>query len=171
MVKAALLERDEVLQKARATLAEVQTAAAERETTLTAAQAQLQQDRATLDGARSWQTQAEEKAKEAEWLGADPADKVASLVAVGEQLRQEQSTCQMAETWLQQEQSTLKEAQATLEHERSAWEEAYGQLRRFTLKLRDAEITRLTGELVQEGVSYEDLRQASVEKDTAILEL
>jgi hypothetical protein len=65
------------------TLAEVQTAAAEREMTLTAAQAQLQQDRATLEGARSWQTQAEEKAKEAERLGADLADKVASLAAVG----------------------------------------------------------------------------------------
>jgi hypothetical protein len=65
------------------TLAEVQTAAAEREMTLTAAQAQLQQDRATLERARSWQTQAEEKAKEAERLGADLADKVASLAAVG----------------------------------------------------------------------------------------
>jgi hypothetical protein len=41
MVKAALLERDEVLQKARATLAEVQTAAAEREKALTSTQAQL----------------------------------------------------------------------------------------------------------------------------------
>jgi hypothetical protein len=30
---------------------------------------------------------------------------------------------------------------------------------------------RLTEELVQEGVSYEDLRQASEEKDAAILEL
>jgi hypothetical protein len=29
----------------------------------------------------------------------------------------------------------------------------------------------LTGELVQEGVSYEDLQQASEEKDAAILEL
>jgi hypothetical protein len=83
MVKVALLERDEALQKVRVTLAEVQTAAAEREMTLTTAQAQLQQDRATLEGARSWQTQAEEKAKEAERLGADLADKVASLAAVG----------------------------------------------------------------------------------------
>jgi hypothetical protein len=42
---------------------------------------------------------------------------------------------------------------------------------RATLKLRDEEITRLSGELVQEGVSYEDLWQASEEKDTVILEL
>jgi hypothetical protein len=106
----------------------VQTAAAKRETTRTTAQAQLQQDRATLEGARSRQTQAEEKAKEAERLRADLADKVASLAAVGEQLRQEQSARQQADTRLQQEQPTLKEAQATLERERSAREEAQGQL-------------------------------------------
>jgi hypothetical protein len=41
LVKAALLERDEALRKARAALAEAQTAAVEKETTLTAAQAQL----------------------------------------------------------------------------------------------------------------------------------
>jgi DNA-directed RNA polymerase subunit F len=107
-------------------------------------------------------------------------DKVTSLAAVGEQLRQEQSACQQAETRLQQEQSTLKEAQATLERERSAREEAQGQLQwehtaleeaRAMVKLGDSKITRLTGELVQEGVSYEELHQADEEKDTAILEL
>jgi hypothetical protein len=85
------LERDEALQKARATLAEVQTSAAEKETTLVVAQAQIQQDLATLEGARSWQTQAEEKAKEVEWLGADLAGKVSSLAAVGKQLPLEPS--------------------------------------------------------------------------------
>jgi hypothetical protein len=179
MVKAALLEPDEALHKARMTLAEMQTAAAEKETALAAAQAQLQQDHATLEGARSWQTQAMEKAKEVERLGADLADKVASLAAVGEQLLQEQSTRQQAGTRLQQEQSALKETWATLERECLAREEAQGQLHRehtalkarATLKLRDAEITRLTWEMIQEGVSYEDLRQASEEKDAIILEL
>jgi multidrug resistance efflux pump len=61
-----------------------------------------------------------------------------------------------------------------------AWEEVWGQLQRehtaleearATLKLRDIEITRLTGELVWEGVSYEELRQAGDEKDAAILKL
>jgi chromosome segregation ATPase len=107
-------------------------------------------------------------------------DKVASLDAVGEQLRLKQSACQQSESRLQQEQSVLKEAQAALEHERSAREEAQGQLQReraalervqATIKLRDDEITRLSCELVQEGVSYEDLRQASEEKDAIILEL
>jgi hypothetical protein len=175
-VKATLLERDEALQKACAALAEAQTAAAEKEKTLTAAQAQLQRDRATLDGARSWQDQA----KEAEKLGANLAEKVISLAAAGEQLRQEQGARQQAETRLQQERSALKEVQVALEHKHSAREEAQGQLQRehtaleearAMLKLRDSEIMRLTGELVQEGVSYEELRQASEEKDAAILEL
>jgi hypothetical protein len=42
---------------------------------------------------------------------------------------------------------------------------------RATLKFRDAEITQLTGGLVQESVSYEDLRRASEEKDVVILEM
>jgi hypothetical protein len=42
LVQAALLEWDEALQKARAALAEAHTVAIEKETTLTAAQAQLQ---------------------------------------------------------------------------------------------------------------------------------
>jgi chromosome segregation ATPase len=82
MVRAALVARDEELQKARKDLASMRVAAAERETTLTSAQAQLQQDRATLERARSWQSQAEEKAKEAEQLRANLADKVASLATV-----------------------------------------------------------------------------------------
>jgi hypothetical protein len=76
--------------------------------------------------------------------------------------------------------SALKEAHAALERERSTRKEALGQLHRehamleearATLKLWDAEITQLTGELVQEGVSYEELRQAGEEKDVAILQL
>jgi hypothetical protein len=59
-----------------------------------------------------------------------------------------------------------EEAQGQLQWERAALEEA-----RATLKLRDQEITRLSGELVQEGMSYEELRQAGEEKDAAILDL
>jgi hypothetical protein len=39
------------------------------------------------------------------------------------------------------------------------------------LKLRDAEIARLIEELVQEVVSFEELRNTSEEKDATILEL
>jgi hypothetical protein len=103
MVTSALLERDEALQKAREALAAAQTAATEKEMTLALTQAQLQQDRATLQGARSWQSRDEERAKEAEQLRVDLADKVASLAAAGEQLRQEQGARQAAESLLQQE--------------------------------------------------------------------
>jgi hypothetical protein len=106
-VKVALLKRDGALatvnndlQKVRAVLTEVQTAMAE-ETVLTMAQTQLQQDRATLEGALSWQAQAYQKAKEVERLGADLQEKVTSLAAVEEQLRQEQSMRQQAEGQLQ----------------------------------------------------------------------
>jgi hypothetical protein len=58
-VKAVLLEKEEVLatangelQKACAALVEAQ--AAQKETALVAAQTRLQQDRTTLEGARSW---------------------------------------------------------------------------------------------------------------------
>jgi hypothetical protein len=52
-VRVALLERDEVLRKAREDAAAVQVAAAEFERDLASARAQLQQDRATLEGAWS----------------------------------------------------------------------------------------------------------------------
>jgi hypothetical protein len=71
-VKVALLERDEALaaanndlQKVRAALAEAQTLVVEKETALATVQTQLQQDRVTLEWARSWQAQTEQKAKEA----------------------------------------------------------------------------------------------------------
>jgi chromosome segregation ATPase len=166
-VKTALLEKDEALmtandelQKARATLAEAQTAMVEKEVALSTAQAQLQQDRTTLEGAWCWQAQAEQKAQEAEKLSVDLQEKVTSLTTVEQQLRQERSVCQQAESQLQQGQSTHNEVQAALQRERSAREEVQGQLQReraalekawATLKLRDAEITHLTGIVVQMG--------------------
>jgi hypothetical protein len=42
---------------------------------------------------------------------------------------------------------------------------------RATLQLRDSGIVRLTGELVQEAVSFEELWNAGEEKDATILEL
>jgi hypothetical protein len=45
------------------------------------------------------------------------------------------------------------EAQGLVQREHVALEEAHA-----TLKLRDLEITRLSGELVQDGVSYEEPR-------------
>jgi hypothetical protein len=59
------------------------------------------------------------------------------------------------------------------------WEEAQGQLQRertvlsevrASLQLREVEVERLTRELVQESVAFEDLRIAG-EKDALILQL
>jgi hypothetical protein len=58
------------LQQARDALAKVWTTLARMETALVEAQTQLQQGCTTLEGARSWQTQAEQKAQEAEKLSA-----------------------------------------------------------------------------------------------------
>jgi hypothetical protein len=53
-----------------------------------------------------------------------------------------------------------------LQQEHKALEEA-----RATLKLRDAEIAWLIRELVQEAMSFKELRNAGEEKDATILEL
>jgi DNA repair ATPase RecN len=87
LVKVALLEWDEALRKVCEDLAAMRTVVAEWETELASTRDQLQQDYATLEGARSWQSQAEQ-------LRADLSDKVASLATMGEQLQQERGTRQ-----------------------------------------------------------------------------
>jgi chromosome segregation ATPase len=179
-VRAVLLERDEALRKACEDAAAVQVAAAEFERELASARAQLQQDRATFEGARSWQSQAEEKAKEAELLRTSLANKAASLASTEERLQREQDARQQAGAQLQQERATLAEARAALECERLAREEAQGRLQQeraalegaqATLKQRDKEISRLNGELTQLSVSHEDLRQSLEEQEATVLSL
>jgi ribosomal protein S20 len=65
-VRTVLLEQNEALRKEHEDLAGMRTVAAEWEIEVAATRAQLQQDRATLEGARAWQSQAEEKAMEVE---------------------------------------------------------------------------------------------------------
>jgi hypothetical protein len=65
-LKTALVERDDALHRAREDLAGARTIAAAWEAEIVSARAQLQQDRVALEGARAWQSQAEEKAMEAE---------------------------------------------------------------------------------------------------------
>jgi hypothetical protein len=179
-VRTALLEWDEALRKAREDLAGVRAVAAEWETEVAATRAQLQQDRATLEGALAWQSQAEEKAKEAEELRTTLADKAASLASTEEQLRQERDARQQAEAQLQQERAALAEPRATHESKRMAREEAQGLLQRervalekaqTTLKQRDEEVSRLNGELTQLSVSLADQRQAVEEQEAVILGL
>jgi chromosome segregation ATPase len=123
-VRTTVLERDEALRKAREDTTAMRTVAAEWETEVASIHAQLEQDRATLEGARSWQNQAEERAKEAEQLRTSLADKTASLAMTEDQLQQERDARQQAEAQLQQERVGLAEAQAALERERLVREEA-----------------------------------------------
>jgi hypothetical protein len=64
-VMTALVERDDALRRAREDLAGARSVATSWEAEVASGRAQLQQDRATLEGAWAWQSQAEEKAKEA----------------------------------------------------------------------------------------------------------
>jgi hypothetical protein len=94
------VERDEALRWAREDLAGARTVAVEWEVEVASVRAQLQQDRATLEGARAWQSQAGERAKKAEELRASLADKAAAVVTAEEQLRQERAARQDAESQL-----------------------------------------------------------------------
>jgi DNA repair exonuclease SbcCD ATPase subunit len=179
-VRTALLERDEVLRRAREDLSRARTLAVEWEMEVATTHAQFQQDRATLEGVRAWQTQAEERAKEVEQLRTSLADKAASLTSTEEQLHQERDARQQAEAQLQQERTTLAEARATLERERLVREEAQGLLQQecavlewaqATLKQWDEEVSRLNGELTQLSVSLADQRQAVEEQEAVILGL
>jgi chromosome segregation ATPase len=127
-VRTALLERDEALRKAREDLVGARTVVVEWETEVATTRAQLQQDCATLKGARAWQNQVEEKAKEAEDLMSNLVDKAASLASMEEQLRRERDAHQQVEAQLQQERAALAEGRAALEHERLAREKAQGLL-------------------------------------------
>jgi chromosome segregation ATPase len=127
-VTTALLERDEALRKAREDLAAMRTVDAEWEMEVASTRTQLQQDHATLEGVRSWQSQAKEKAKEAEQLRVELAEKATVLATAEGQLQQEHSARQQAEAQLQRERSALEEARTALERERMALEEAQGQL-------------------------------------------
>jgi chromosome segregation ATPase len=86
-VRTALVDRDEALQRAREDLARACTLVAEWETKVASVRAQLQQDRATLEEAHTWQCQAEEKAKEEEELRTSMTENATSLASVEEQLR------------------------------------------------------------------------------------
>jgi hypothetical protein len=93
-----LVERDDALRRAREDLAGTRSVATAWEAEVASTRAQLQQDRAALEGVRAWQSQAKEKAKEAEGLRTTLASKTAALAAVEEQLRQEGAARQQAET-------------------------------------------------------------------------
>jgi chromosome segregation ATPase len=179
-VRTALVDRDEALRRARRDLAGAHAVAVEWEAEVVSARAQLQRDRAALEGARAWQSQAQERAKEAEELRDSLANKAAAVITAEEQLRQERVAREEAEGQLQQERAALAETRTVLERERLAREEALGRLQqeraalegaRAALKRRKDEASKLNGELVQLSISHEDLCQSLEEQEATVLDL
>jgi chromosome segregation protein len=164
-VRAAMLERDDALRRAREDLEGARSLASTWETEVATARVQLQQGRATLEGTEGLKTAL--------------ADEAAALTAAEEQLRQERATRQEAEGQLQQERAALVEARAALEQGRMVREEALGQLQRERAALEEAratlkqqeEVSQLNGELVQISISHEDLRQSLEEQEASYLKL
>jgi FtsZ-binding cell division protein ZapB len=84
-------------------------------------------------------------------LKAALAAKVAAVVAAEEQLRQERATRQEAEGQLQQERVALVDARSALERENDALERA-----QTSLKEREAEVSKLDGEMISLSISNAD---------------
>jgi hypothetical protein len=92
--------------------------------------------------------------------------KVAALATAEEQLRQERAARQEAEGQLQQERAALADTRSALERERTALEGA-----RKSLEERDAEVSRLDGELIALSISNTDQERSLEEQGATIVSL
>jgi chromosome segregation ATPase len=84
-------------------------------------------------------------------LKAALAAKVAAVATAEEELRQERTAHHEAEGQLQQERVALADARSALEQERTALERT-----KKSLEERDAEVSRLDGELIALNISNAD---------------
>jgi chromosome segregation ATPase len=162
-----------VLQQARGDLEKVRTMASDWEAEVGTIRAENREIRTWLQEAQSQRSRAEErareakqKAKEADELKAALDAKVAALATAEEQLRQERAARQGAEGQLQQERAALADARSALERERTALKEA-----RKSLEERDAEVSRLDGELIALSISNTDQERSLEEQGATIVSL
>jgi chromosome segregation ATPase len=169
----ALIDRDEALQQARGDLERARTVATDWEAEVASVQAQNREVRAWLLEAQSQQSRAEERAREAEQrakkaeeLKAAVAAKVAAVATAEEQLRQERAARQEAEGQLQQERAALADARSALERERAALERA-----QKSLEERDAEVSKLDGELIALNISNADQVRTLEEQSATVVSL
>jgi chromosome segregation ATPase len=149
-VCAALIDRDEALQRARANLENTCTLAANWEAEVASVRSDNRGLHSSLQEAQAQQLQAEERAcalelkvKEADDLRAALDAKVAALTAAEGQLLQERTARQGVEGRLQQEQAALADARSALERERVAREAA-----QMSLEDRNVEFSKVEGELM-----------------------
>jgi uncharacterized coiled-coil protein SlyX len=109
---------------------------------------------------------AEQKAKEADELKATLDAKVAALATAEDLLQQERIARQGVEGQLQQERTALVDARSALERERAARETA-----QKLLEARDADVSKLEGELVALGITSADQEMALKEQSATVVSL
>jgi chromosome segregation ATPase len=151
----------------------VRTAASDWEAEVGTVRSENQELRTWLQEARAQQSRAEErvrtaeqKANEADELKAALDAKVAALAIEEEQLRQECVTRQKTEGQLQKERTALTDARSALERERTAREMA-----QKSLAERDADVSRLDGELIALSIANADQEQSLKEQGATVVSL
>jgi chromosome segregation ATPase len=164
----ALIDRDEALQQVRGDLEKVRTVASDWEAKVGTVRADNRELRTWLQEAQAQQSQAEEraraaeqKAKEADELKATLDAKVAALATA-----EERAAHQEAEGQLQQERTALADARSELEQERTAREMA-----QKSLEERDADVSRLDGELIALSIANVDQERSLEEPGATIVNL
>jgi chromosome segregation ATPase len=169
----ALIDRDEALQQARGDLEMMRTLATNWEAEVGAVRGDNLELHSWLREAQAQQSQAEErartaeqKAKEADELKAALDGKVAALATVEDQLWQERAARQEAEGQLQQERTSLTGARSALKRERAAREAA-----QKSLEERDADVSRLDGELIALSIANADQEQSLKEQAATVVSL
>jgi chromosome segregation ATPase len=166
----ALIDRDEALRQARADLVRMRTLAANWEAEVVTVLNDNLELHSLLRGAQAQQSQveervraAEQRAKEADELKATLDAKVAALAIAEDWLLQERTARQEAEGQLQQERAALADARSALERERIAREAA-----QKSLEERNAEFSKLEGELVVLSITSASQEQALKEQSVTI---
>jgi hypothetical protein len=124
-------------------------------------EAQAQQCRAE-ERART----AEQKAKEADELKAALDAKVAALATAEDQLQQGRTARQGAEGQLQQERTALADARSALEQEHAARE-----MVQKSLAEREADVSRLDGELIALSITNADQELSLKEQGATVVSL
>jgi hypothetical protein len=166
----ALIDRDEALRQARGDLERMRTLATNWEAEVAAVRSDNLELHSLLRGAQAQQSQAEERAraaeqraKEADELKATLDAKVAALAIAEDRLLQERTARQGAEGQLQQERAALADARSALERERIA-----GEAAQKSLEERNAEFSKLEGELVVLSITSVSQEQALKEQSDTV---
>jgi chromosome segregation ATPase len=159
----ALIDRDEALQQARGDLERMRTLATNWEAEVAAVRSDNLELHSLLRGAQAQQSQAKERAKEADKLQATLDAKVAALATAEDRLLQERTARQGAEGQLQQERAALVDARSALERERATREAA-----QKSLEERNADFSKLQGKLVALSITSASQEQALKEQSDTV---